>query len=83
MDNGTHTHWSNQAVWTVALAGEQQRRLVVERLAGRFRDCVTEKNHTLIRYDIIEGLRRIYDAAGDEQVWEGALALVETEEDTT
>jgi hypothetical protein len=48
--------------------------MVVERLASRFRECMTEKNATLIRYNIIEDLRKLYDAVQDEQVRETALA---------
>ncbi len=55
--------------------------MVVERLTGRFRNCVTEKNATLIRYDIIEDLRKLYDATQDEQVRETALTLIATEDD--
>ena len=72
---------SLQAIWKVALAGPRHQQLVVEQLTGRFRDSVTEKNATLIRYDIVEDLRKIYDATEDEQVRETALALIATEDD--
>jgi hypothetical protein len=72
---------SLQAIWKVGLAGTPQQQLVIERLAGRFRDCAAEKNCTLIRYDIIQGLRKLYDAVQDEQIREQALALIATEED--
>ena len=51
-------------------------------MAGRFQECITEKNCTLIRYDIIQGLRNLYDEVKDEKIREKALALIETEEDT-
>jgi hypothetical protein len=35
----------------------------------------------LIRYDIIQGLRKLYDEVTDEKVREKALELIETEED--
>jgi hypothetical protein len=70
-----------QALWKVGLAGERQRQLVVERLAARFANCAAEKNCTLIRYDISEGLRRLYDAVNDEAVRSTALRLIESEED--
>ena len=73
---------SLQAIWKVALAGKQHQQMVVDRLAGRFRECVEEKNCTLIRYDIIEDLRKLYDAVQDEQIREAALALIATEEDS-
>jgi len=55
----------------------------MEGLERRFKECITEKNCTLIRYDIIQSLRNLYDAAAvkDEKVKEKALELIETEED--
>ena len=50
-------------------------------LAGRFEECITEKNCTLIRYDIIQGLRNLYDEVKAETVREKALELIETEAD--
>ena len=50
-------------------------------LAGRFEECITEKNSTLIRYDIIQGLKNLYTEVKDEKVREKALELIETEED--
>jgi hypothetical protein len=73
---------SLQAIWKVALAGKQHQQMVVERLASRFRECVTEKNATLIRYDISDDLRKLYDVVQDETVRETALALIATEEDS-
>ena len=70
-----------QAIWKVGAAGNRQRKMVVDRLAGRFSDCVAEKNYTLIRYDIIQGLRNLYDEVKDEKVREMALELIESEED--
>lgn len=54
--------------------------MVVDRLAGRFIECVVEKNCTLIRYDIIQGLRKLYDEVKDEKVREKALELIESEQ---
>jgi HEAT repeat protein len=73
---------SLQAIWKVALAGKQHQQMVVERLASRFRECVTEKNATLIRYDISDDLRKLYDVVQDETVRETALALIATEADS-
>lgn len=70
-----------QAIWKVGLAGSEQREMVVVGLNGRYHDCITEKNYTLIRYDIIQGLKNLYDAAPDEAIKEKALALIEMEED--
>ena len=70
-----------QSLWKVGLAGKKQQALVLDRLAARFSGCAAEKNCTLIRYDIIEDLRKLYDAAPDEAIQARALALIETETD--
>ena len=70
-----------QSLWKVGAVGKKHQRRVVDGLAGRFAECVTEKNCTLIRYDIIQALRRLYDAVGDEKIRQKALELIETEED--
>jgi hypothetical protein len=70
-----------QALWKVGAVSQQHQTLVVERLAGRFADCAPEKNCTLLRYDILAGLRQLYDAVKDESIRQRALALIETEPD--
>ena len=72
-----------QSLWKVGTVGKKQQKILVEGLERRFKECLTEKNCTLIRYDIIQGLRRLYDAAAvkDEKIKEKALELIETEED--
>jgi hypothetical protein len=70
-----------QAIWKVGLAGEQQEQLVVEGLETRFKECIPEKNCTLIRYDIIQDLKNLYDETKDETIREKALELIELEED--
>ena len=57
------------------------QKVVVDAFADRFKDCESEKNCTLIRYDIIQGLRNLYDEVKDEKIKEKALELIETEED--
>lgn len=76
---GRHTM---QAIWKVGLAGEAQRQLLVAGLEQRFDECVREKNRTLIRYDILEGLRNLYDEVQDDAIKTKALALIETETDS-
>ncbi len=70
-----------QALWKVGAAGEEQKKILVEGLAGRFKECAAEKNCTLIRYDILQGLRKLYDRVKDERVKKLALKLIETEPD--
>jgi len=70
-----------QALWHIGVVGKKQQARVVTGLSGRFRECAAEKNGTLIRYDIVQGLRRLYDAVKDEGIRKRALALIATEED--
>ena len=70
-----------QSLWKVGVAGKLQQKKVVDGLARRFMECTAEKNCTLIRYDIIQCLRRLYDGAPDEAIKQKALELIETEKD--
>ncbi len=70
-----------QSLWKVGIAGKKQQEKLVGGLADRFKECITEKNGTLIRYDIIQDLQKLYDVVKDDNVREKALELIETEED--
>lgn len=70
-----------QALWKVGAAGPQQCALLMAGLEGRFRECSIEKNGTLIRYDILQGFKNLYEVTRDETIKEKALELIEIEED--
>ena len=70
-----------QSLWKVGVAGEKQKKIYMDGLAGRFKECIKEKNCTLIRYDILQSLRNVYDKVKDEKIREKALQLIETEKD--
>lgn len=70
-----------QSLWKVGAAGERQRAAVVQGLSDRFAECAPEKNCTLIRYDIVQAFRRMYDAAPDESLRRRALDLADSEPD--
>ena len=70
-----------QSIWKVGARGKETQQLVLEAFAERFRDCASEKNCTLIRYDIIQGMKNLYDEVKDEDIKTKALELIETEED--
>jgi hypothetical protein len=70
-----------QSLWHVGTAGKKQQAKVVTGLSSRFRECAAEKNGTLIRYDILQALRRLHDAVEDEGIRRKALALIATEKD--
>lgn len=67
-----------QSIWQVGLE-KQMQETVLDALAYRFQECAVEKNCTLIRYDIIHDLRKLYDQVKDEGIKEKALELIETE----
>ena len=50
-------------------------------LDDRYRESMGEKNGTLIRSDIIAGLRRLSDAVDDPDLEPTARALIELEPD--
>ncbi|WP_047979765.1 hypothetical protein [Ornithinibacillus contaminans] len=70
-----------QSIWKIGLAGPEQKELLLIHLADRYRSCINEKNYTLIRHDILVGLRKLYDQIDDESIKTGALQLIEEEED--
>jgi hypothetical protein len=70
-----------QAIWKVGAAGVAQRQKLVDGLAGRFAECITEKNGSLTRSDILQSLRNLYDQVPDEAIRARALALIDTETD--
>lgn len=70
-----------QSLWKAGASGKKMQKIVVEAFEDRFRNCASEKNCTLIRYDIIQGLKNLYDEVKDEKIKEKALELIETEAD--
>ena len=72
---------SLQCLWKVAAAGSGLRKAVLGNLSDRFATCATEKNCTLIRFDIIQVFRRTWDEVRDPKIRDGAVALIATEPD--
>ncbi|OLO42176.1 hypothetical protein BTR23_02845 [Alkalihalophilus pseudofirmus] len=72
---------SLQSLWHIALAGYKQQEMVVQSLTDRFHHCTSEKNYTLIRFDIIQSLKNLYEKRQDEEIKEIALELINIEED--
>ncbi|WP_252313036.1 hypothetical protein [Sinobaca sp. H24] len=69
-----------QSFWRIGLGGTRQKEAVVEALEYRFRECISEKNDTLIRSDILEGLKMLFDETGDAAIKEKALELMDIED---
>jgi len=70
-----------QALWKIGIVGKKQQKIYMDALESRFKECITERNTTLIRYDILQSMRNVYDMAKDGKIKEKALALIELEED--
>jgi hypothetical protein len=70
-----------QALWKVGVVGKDQQDLLLNGLELRFNECIEEKNCTLIRFDILQSLRNVYDVSHDETIRGKAIALIETEQD--
>jgi len=68
-----------QNIWKVGLGGKNAQQLVVNGLEKRYKECVDEKNSTLIRYDIIVDLKKLYEATTSSEIKEKALELIELE----
>ncbi|MCM3748336.1 hypothetical protein M3223_13345 [Paenibacillus pasadenensis] len=70
-----------QNIWKAALSGPEQNELVVNHLEQRFRKAAEDKHPTLVRFDITESLRKLYDKQPDERLRVLALELIEREQD--
>ncbi|KMY51450.1 hypothetical protein [Peribacillus loiseleuriae] len=73
---------SLQSIWKVGLAGQEQKEMMMQYIVDRFQNGANEKHYTLIRYDMIVGLKKLYDQVNDEQIKQTAMELIETEEDS-
>jgi hypothetical protein len=69
------------ALWRTGVGNLKVRQQLTDKLAARFESCGTEKNGTLVRYDILCTLRALYDETAGSTVCETALALIPLEDD--
>jgi hypothetical protein len=69
-----------QSLWKVGVLGGKQQKAWMDGLADRFEECSTEKNCTLIRYDIIQSFRNVYAVNKDDLIKAKALQLIATED---
>lgn len=71
-----------QSIWKVGLAGQEQKEMLLNHIIDRFKNGMDEKNYTLIRYDMIVGLKKLYDKVKDENIKKIAMELIDSEEDS-
>lgn len=72
---------SLQNLWRVGLGSPEIRKKLIVGLEDRFHNCASEKNCTLIRYDISVVLRKIYDQSKEDYIKDKAMKLFLTEKD--
>lgn len=70
-----------QSLWKVGVVGKKQQAVYMDGLAKRFKNCISEKNASLIRYDILVSMRNVYNEVKNETIREKALALIASEKD--
>jgi hypothetical protein len=70
-----------QSLWNVGVIGRKQKKLYMDGMEKRFKECVTEKNSKLIRYDILVSMRNVYNEVKDESIREKARVLIASEQD--
>jgi hypothetical protein len=65
----------------VGLAGEEQMLFVISTFIDCFQNGADEKHYTLRRFDMVQGLKNLYDELRDENIKRTAFELIELEED--
>ncbi|SDC90062.1 hypothetical protein SAMN05421663_10526 [Terribacillus halophilus] len=69
---------SLQAIWKIGLADGVLKEKMMTYMADRFINGINEKNYTLIRFDIIQNMKHLYDQLGDEAIKQTAMELIDT-----
>ncbi|MBV7506672.1 hypothetical protein KW850_15515 [Bacillus sp. sid0103] len=70
-----------QSLWKIGLSGQEQKEMVIKHFVNRFTHGVDEKNIKLIRSNILQGMRELYDVSKDEELKNIALELIEKVDD--
>lgn len=70
-----------QSLWRIGLAGDAAKAALLAAVEKRFADCASHKNATLIRHDLLEGLRKLADTTGSDTIRPLAERLIAGELD--
>jgi hypothetical protein len=70
-----------QNIWKVAIVNENYKEKILAQLETRFMECVDEKHYNLIRQDIIQVFRRLYEKHNDDRLSERAQKLIREEKE--
>jgi len=71
----------SQSLWKVGVESEEHRTQLVEGLESRYFECASEKYRTLIRFDIVQNMRKLPDEIPDDQIKARELQLIELGDD--
>ncbi len=70
-----------QNLWKVGLAGPEQLALLMNGLRARYTESFSERNGTLVRFDILVDLANLYEHLKDDQIKSAALVWTDEEPD--
>ena len=70
-----------QNIWKIAVASPQNRDKVIAHLEQRFSECASEAHYNLLRHDIVQSFRRLYDQEKDEGLLIRARDLIQQEKE--
>ncbi len=68
-----------QNIWKVAVVNSHARDMVLDHLKYQFAECAGEKHYNLIRLDIIQSIRLLYDHKKDSRLLTCAREMAKTE----
>lgn len=68
-----------QNIWKIAAASPQNRDQVIVHLEKRFNECTSEAHYNLLRQDIVQSFRRLYDQEKDAGLLIRARDLIQEE----
>lgn len=70
-----------QNIWKVAATSSQTREIVLDHLEKQFEGCAEEKHYNLLRQDIIQSVRLLYDIEKDDEILVRAKEMVKKEQE--
>lgn len=70
-----------QTLWKVGATAPRQQEVWRKGMVQRFTECRTEKNWSMIRYDIIQSMCNVYHVTDDDEIRTTAQELIQSESD--
>jgi hypothetical protein len=70
-----------QNIWKVAAVNGRARKAILDHLEKQFAGCAEEKHYNLIRQDIIQAIRLLYDYKEDDRLLAWAKEMTKKEKD--